>query len=641
MSKAKQQPDTAAGSLPSGTGGNSRPAWHQTWLFGLLLAVVVLLAYQPAWTGKPIWDDDGHLTRPELRSFDGLVRIWTEPGAAQQYYPLLYSVFWLEHKLWGDSVLGYHLVRILLHALCAILFFKVLRKLEVRGAPLAAAIFALHPVCVESVAWISELKNTLSGCFYLGAGLAYLEFDQRRSRKYYVIALLLFILGLLSKTVIATLPAALLVILWWKRGQLGLKRDIIPLLPFFITGAGAGLFTVWFERTIVGAQGSSYDYTLVERTLIAGRAFWFYLGKLIWPADLILIYPRWNISGAAGWQYLPPLAALLLLAGLGLLARRNRGPLAAALYFAGTLFPASGFLNVYPFRYSFVADHFQYLASLGVMALAAAGLVEALSRARVWGTKGGQALCLSLLAVLACLTWRQSRMYADMETLWRTTLAKNPECSMALNNLGNLLRERGQTEEAVVFFQRAVTSQPENAEAQNNLGLTLVQMGRVAEAIAHYRKALAVQPEDAYFHNNLGAALLRTGPIADALAHYERALAIDPENPLLGNNLAWVLATFPEPAGRNGLRAVELAERASRRLQGNNRWILGTLAAAYAEAGRFPEAIATTEQALRLAEGEGDASHASLLKSHLGTYQAGLPLRDPHLVIQAPAIGPR
>ena len=287
----------------------------------LALAAAVFLAYQPAWQGGFIWDDDAHV-RPELQSWNGLCRIWCDLKATQQYYPLLHSAFWLEHRLWGDATLGYHLVNIALHVVAALLVAVILRRLKVPGAYLAAAIFALHPVHVESVAWITELKNTLSAVFYLSAALVYLRFDHSREKASYFLAFGLFVLGLLSKTVTATLPAALLVVFWWQRGRLSWRRDVLPLLPFFALGAAAGVFTALVERKLGGAEGAAFDFTIVERCLIAGRAIWFYLGKLFWPADLIFIYPRWHVSQAVWWQYLFPLAALLLLAGLWAIRRR-------------------------------------------------------------------------------------------------------------------------------------------------------------------------------------------------------------------------------------------------------------------------------------------------------------------------------
>jgi len=305
---------------------------------GAVIFAVTLLAYLPAMRGGFLWDDDFHVTQPDLQSVEGLKRIWCEMGATQQYYPLLHSAFWVEHRLWGDSVVGYHLTNILLHAAAACLVVAVVRRLiHGESSPstplrafdpekvaagherrryagvewLAGLIFALHPVCVESVAWISEQKNTLSTIFYLGSALVYLRFDQDRRPSRYFLALGLFVLALLTKTVTATLPAALLVVFWWQRGRLQWIRDVRPLLPWLGLGATAGLLTSWVERTFIGAQGADFTLNLLERCLLAGRVIWFYLGKLVWPADLIFIYPRWAVDAAVWWQYLFPLAALV------------------------------------------------------------------------------------------------------------------------------------------------------------------------------------------------------------------------------------------------------------------------------------------------------------------------------------------
>ena len=282
----------------------------------LALPFAALAAYWPALMGGFVWDDDGHVTRPELRPLHGLWRIWTEPGATQQYYPVLHSAFWAEQRLWGDSALGYHLVNVLLHLLGCLLLYKVLRRLAVPGALLAATVFALHPVCVESVAWISEQKNTLSTVFYLGAALAYLDFDDRRLRGRYALATALFVLALLSKSVTASLPAALLVVFWWKRGSLAWKRDVRALVPWFSLSAVAAAVTPWVESRYVGASSSAYPLGPVERLLVAGRAAWFYLGKIVWPADLVFIYPRWTVDVHTAWQIAFPLAAAAALAVL-------------------------------------------------------------------------------------------------------------------------------------------------------------------------------------------------------------------------------------------------------------------------------------------------------------------------------------
>ena len=512
------------------------------WLFVTALVVSVLLVYQPAWQGGFIWDDDAHVTKPELRSWHGLYRIWFHLGATQQYYPLLHSAFWVEHRLWGDATLGYHLVNILLHAAAAVLVALVLRRLKVPGAYLAAAIFALHPVHVESVAWITEQKNTLSAVFYLGAMLVYLRFDQGRKSSWYYWALVLFLLGLLSKTTAATLPAALLVIFWWQRGRLSWRRDVLPLVPFFVLGAMAGLFTAWVERKLIGAEGAAFALTIVERCLLAGRAIWFYLGKLLWPTELIFIYPRWQVSQTVWWQYLFPAAALLLLAGCWALRRRWRGPLAGLLFFVGTLFPVLGFCNVFPFLYSFVADHFQYLASLGVITLVSAGAVLLLQRWALWRHPAGYVACFVLLGALGTFTWRQSRMYSDIESLYLTTIDRNPDCWMAHNNLGAALAGQGRFAEAIAHYQKTTQIKPDFAEAHGNLGLALASQGRFDEAMAQHRKALEIKPDSADFHNNLGNALAHRGRFDEAIAEYRRALEINPRNAEAYNKAGLVLA---------------------------------------------------------------------------------------------------
>src|SRR5215475_10748375 len=248
----------------------------RAWIFAAVLAVVTMLAYQPAWHGGVLWDDEAHIGAPELRTLDGLRRIWFVPRTTQQYYPVLHTSFWLQQRLWGDSTTGYHLVNLLLHIGCVVLVLKILLFLRIPGAELATMIFALHPVNVETVAWISERKNTLSGVFALAATLWYLRFDESRSRRSYALALGLFLLGLLSKTAIVTLPLALLVIFWWKRDAISWRRDVVPLIPFFFFSGASGLMTRWVEYSNIGYRASTLALSPIDRCLIAGRAFWFY-----------------------------------------------------------------------------------------------------------------------------------------------------------------------------------------------------------------------------------------------------------------------------------------------------------------------------------------------------------------------------
>jgi tetratricopeptide (TPR) repeat protein len=648
-------------SIREPTAIGQRTLWsRQDWLLSLLLLIFTTLAYLPALNGTPIWDDDAHITRPELRSWDGLIKIWTQPGSTQQYYPFVHTVFWAEHQLWGDAPLGYHLVNVLLHCLSALLLLQILRRLQIPGAWLAAAIFVLHPIQVESVAWISELKNTLSGVFYLGSGLAYLAFDRTRKLGPYLTSLALFVLGLLSKTVIATFPAALLVIFWWKRGKLSFKRDTWPLFPFFVLGVTAASFTAWIERTLIGAEGSAYNFTFVERLLIAGRVIWFYLGKLFWPLELIFIYPRWQISQSVPWQYLFPLALAVTLAILGWLSRRRRGPLAGMLFFIGTLFPVLGFLNVYPFRYSLIADHFQYLASLGIIVPVSAGIALALERVQAWQRWTRYALCGCLLVTLALLSHIQSEMYKDVETVWQTTISKNPTAWMAHNNLGAVLLQKGQLDDAIQHFQQAIGIKPDEAGAFANLGNALLQKGEFDQAILQYQKAIELKPAEAGLHynlanallgqgqvddsiteyetalkinpnysdahNNLGAVLLQNGELDRAIDHYQKALEINPRDVRAEGNLAWALAISPQTAIRKAI-AVKLAEHANEATGGTNPLILRILAAAYAQNEQFSQAVETAERALQLATERNNLVLAYSLKSELALYRNGLPYR--------------
>lgn len=502
----------------------TRAAANGAWAVFAGLFVVTFFAYLPALRAAFIWNDSDYVTAAHLRSLHGLWRIWTEVGATEQYYPLLHSAFWVQHRLWGDTPLGYHLVLVGQHALAAGLFGCVLRRLAVPGAWLAASIFALHPVCVESVAWVSEQKNTLSLVCYLGAALAYLRFDESRKPTHYLAATALFAAALLSKTTTATLPPALLVIFWWRRSRIDTRRDVVPLLPWFIAGAAMGLLSAWVERTFIGADGEAFALGLVERGLLAGRIIWFYLGKLVWPADLIFIYPRWSVDAAVWWQWLFPLGMFALLGVLWAVRAWSRAPLAVFLLFAGSLFPVLGFFNVYGFTFSFVADHWQYLPSLAIIALAAAALTTGIARWAVpwrWTVQG------VLLATLGVLTWQQSRMYHDIETFYRTTIAQNSDCWMAHNNLGTLLLERGAIDEAITHYERTLAIKPDAAKAHNNLGSALRTLRRLPEALPHFERAVKLEPRFVVSQNNLAGALRDTGRPADALAHHAEAVRLD------------------------------------------------------------------------------------------------------------------
>jgi Tfp pilus assembly protein PilF len=530
------------------------PPVPKAWVWAFVLVLITLLAYQPAWHAGFIWDDDSYVTNnTPLRTVDGLWGIWSKPGTTIQYYPLVFTSFWVEYHFWKLQPLGYHLVNVLLHALNAVVLWRVLRRLEIPGSWWAAAIFALHPVGVESVAWISERKNVLSYLFYLLAVLAYLRFRPLTNReaaracdwRYYPLVLVLFLCALLSKTVTCSLPAVLLLLVWWKTGRVE-KRDALPLAPLFILGAALASMTMGMEQR-AGAVGEEWALSPVQRYLVAGRALWFYAGKLFWPHNLIFIYPRWEIDTRAAWQYLFPVAALVVLIALWLLRSRiGRGPLVAALCFAGTLVPALGFFDVYPFRFSYVADHFQYMACIGLIAPAVGALATISQRAGQRDRRLGAQIGAVVLLILGACTWQQARIYKNLETLWSDTLAKNPGSWMAHNNLGIILLQEGRIDDAMWHGEQALRIKPDLAEAHNNLGLALAQVGKIQDAIGHYEQALRIKPDYAKAHNNLGAALAQVGRVPEAMGHWEQALRIDPDYGDAHYNLGFAL----EQAGR-------------------------------------------------------------------------------------------
>ena len=571
--------------------GRTLPVWQ-----GGLIVLLIFLAYLPAWHGAFIWDDDIYVkNNPLLTAPDGFKRIWFSMDSPSQYFPLTYTVFRIEHSLWGLNLTGYHCVNILFHAFNALLVWRLLKRLSVPGAWLAAALFALHPVQVESVAWITELKSVLSLFFVLLTLICWIEFVREQSRRFwYGLALAFYALALFSKTTACTLPAALMLILWLQAKPIGWQR-LAQVFPFLAMGLGMGLLTVWWERFHQGTHGTLFSMNLLERILVASHAVWFYLGKLFWPVNLTFSYPRWTIDparlSAYGW--------LAMGVGLGAViyfARRfvGRSVEVAAMFYVATLSPLLGFVMLFTFRYTFVADHYQYVASIGLFALVAAGIAIACKTRPLLKRAGGGALVLTL----GLLTWQQAGIYRDQETLWRDTLTKNPKSWMAYVNLGDY------------FF-----SEGRNREAEDN-----------------YRKAIEIDSKNMYkgiVQNNLGNAQAAQGRLKEAIETYHQALRSDPDFGPALNNLAWILASSPKAELRNGAEAVKLAERVCDQTQHHTSFYMGTLAAAYAEAGRFPEAVATAEKAERLAIDAGLTDVAEKNRQLLEYYRAGKPYYEP------------
>ncbi len=580
----------------------------------LLIVAVTLFAYAPALRAGFNWDDARYVTQnPMLEDAHGLWRIWFDSSATVQYYPLTHTTFWLERHLWGLRPFGFHLVNVLLHAGSAILFASILRTLRVPGAWLAAGIFALHPVHVESVAWVTERKNVLSGILALGAALVYLRSArldaeaEERSGSLGVLSMILFCGALFAKTVAATLPVSLALVLYWKRGRWEL-RDRVYLPAMVACAAMLAPLTAWLERHQVGAQGPEWNLPPAERVVIAGRAFWFYLGKLAWPHPLIFTYPRWTVNAGSAASYAAPAAVLALLAGLWLLRRRlTTGPFVAAAYFLLTLFPALGFANVFPMRYSFVADHFQYLASLGPIAVAAAGAVAgwaALARRAPGGAarRAGAVAAGLLLAILGTLTWSRAHAFRDEETLWRDTLAKNPDAFMAHNNLALIAVRSGDLTTAAEHFERSLRLKPDYASALN-LGIVLARQGQDERAIAMYRESLREKPDEIGTHLLLGEALLEKGERDEARTHFEAAVRLGPQDAGALN----ALGSFLLESGRVR-EATALYVRAVAALPDSPVARLN-LGIALARDGRDDEALAQLRAAMSLAPADPDVRY--------------------------------
>jgi len=566
-------------------------------LFVLTLAAATIMAYRPAWNGGFLWDDDAYITNNELLTApNGLRRIWLSFDSPSQYFPLTYTSFRIERALWGLNPSGYHWTNIFLHVANALLVWRLLARLKLPGAWLAAAIFALHPVQVESVAWITERKNVLMGFFFLltlFAWIAFTDESTRRPWRFYVLAMILYALALSAKTTACTLPAALLLILWLQKKPIG-KRRLIQILPFLILGFSMGLVAVWWERYHQGTHGPLFALSSLERTLVASHAVWFYLGKLLCPSNLIFIYPKWTIAATRALDYTWLLAGVALCFAI-YLARRylGRGVEVAAVFFVATLSPVLGFIMLYTFRYTFVADHYQYLACIAPIALFSAGtanLAGVFTRARPFILSA--AACAA--AVLWALTWRQSAMYGDIEALWRTTLAKNPNCWMAHNNLGIVLFQKGEIDEAVSHYRITLNLQPDFWDADYNLGTALLKKGEIDEAIAYCTRAVTIAPNDPDAQVALGNSLAQKERVDDAIAHYKKALAIRPDYFIAHYALGHIFLEKGE------IDAAVFHSRAAVSIQPQNTDAHTNLAVAFDEKGQIAEAIKQYEQALEI-----------------------------------------
>lgn len=522
----------------------------------IVLVFVTICAYLPVIvTGGFIWDDDSYVTRNVLLwEPNGLYRIWFDLGSTPQYYPLTYTTFWLEYHLWDLWPTGYHIVNVLLHAGNSILLWVILETLSVPGAWFIAAVFALHPVHVESTAWITERKNVLSGFFYFTALLCYMRFspflfssvgEQVRQWSYYWFAYLLFFCALLSKTVTCSLPAVILLLVWWQKKQIR-ANDALLTAPMFAVGLSMALLTAWLEKSVVGAVGDMWSFSLVEKILLAGHSLWFYAYKLIWPSPLSFFYPQWNIDTTVWWQYLFPMSAIALILFLTSHTKSwGSAPLVAVLFFIGTLVPALGFFSVYSMRYSYVADHFQYLASVGVFALIGGGL---------WYTQGKASFLqeeklrtplqvinevihknpyrfsfsLMILLLFGSLTWKQGYVYENARTVWLDTIEKTPLGWMPYNNLGVIAVQDGNFLQAVEYFEKAVALNPDSAQSHMNLCSVYKRLEKFDNAIEHGERAIKLWPDWPKPYSCVGTALLAKGEPQQAARYFHKGVEYAP-----------------------------------------------------------------------------------------------------------------
>ncbi|MBF0286264.1 MAG: tetratricopeptide repeat protein [SAR324 cluster bacterium] len=520
--------------------------------FSIILLTVA--AYWMATQAGFIWDDDDYIIdNLLLQTLDGLWRIWSTTETPQ-YYPLVFTTFWIEYQLWELQPQGYHIINILLHALNACLIGYILQLLKVKGAWWIAAIFAVHPVHVESVAWITERKNVLSGLFYLLAFLYYCHFNMQGKRRCYWISLGLFVMALLSKTVTSTLPVVLVLMLHYQNKRWR-RLDLYHLAPFFLMALGMGLLTIWLEKTHVGASGAEFDFSWVQRLTVACRALLFYAQKLLIPYPLMFNYPRWELDIGL-WHNLSSLFTVVLLAGafFGIWKSRYQPITYPVAYYGITLFPALGFFNVFPFRYSFVADHFQYLASLGLLILYVQTGIWFANQASFALKKAAEALSfvkmpeqqlkrfcangmmMILLLILGCLTWKQTLIYKNLETLWEDTIAKNPHSWMALINLGAVYMERNQNQTAIEYFNRAIEINSSNSEAYIDRGLAYLNLRQYSNALEDHSRAVEIDPKYHRAYMMRGLTYFHLQQYAKALQDYNQTIVMDPANALAYNH---------------------------------------------------------------------------------------------------------
>lgn len=519
---------------------------------GVAIVLITLIAYVPAMRAGFVWDDDAFLTKNELIQADnGLYRFWFTTNAPD-YFPLTSTMLWLEWRLWGMNASGYHVVNVLLHAISAVLIWLALRRLIIPGAWLAGLVFAVHPVTVESVAWITERKNTLPMVFFVLTILLFLTFEKQEKKGWYVASLVTFLFALLSKTSVVMLPLVLLGLAWWKRSVI-VRTDLARSLPFFALSALMGFITIWFQYNSAGAASIRTD-SFLSRLDIAGRAIWFYLYKATVPLELCFVYPRWE-TDAYHWTSFFPLLALL---GCMIVFWRYRNGWGRPFlfgfgYFVVTLLPVLGFINIYFMKYSLVADHWQYMSLVGIIALIV-GTGTHMFNQRTSLRPIGIITAIAVVSALSGLTWKQSQAYQNEDTLWKDTIAKNPDAWLARAALGYSMATQGYLSGTVSQFSEALRLNAEDANAHYNLGVAFSRQGKFDKAVYHLSETIKIKPHYAEAHNNLGIALAQQGDLDGAITHFSKAIQIESDFQQAHKNLrrALELKSGPKQASKPG-----------------------------------------------------------------------------------------
>jgi len=506
------------------------------------IAIIIILCaiiYVPSLQNGFIWDDNHYVYKnPLVQRMDGLKRIWFR-RETPQYYPIVFTTFWTEHKLWGLNPFGYHFVNMLLHMTNALLLFQVIRKIYPRGAFPVALLFAIHPIQVETVAWISELKNLLSLCFFLLAMLSYLQFDLSKKFTHYLRTLGLFVCALLSKSISVCFVFVPIIYKWWRNGKIS-WREIRVSMPFFFIGLLSGVNTIYWEMHKVGAKGHEFGLTFLERLILAGRILLFYPYKICFPFEFIFFYPRWEVDVTQWWQWVFLVISIMVF--LSFFYLRNtigRGAFALSSFYFISIFPALGFINVYPMVYSFVADHFSYLSLPPLLLLLCGSVIflfdkitpqKSLLAEKFSRYRGFIFLFLAIPAIAyMCLkSMDLTRIYKDQFTLWEYLIHKNPSLSASYINLGNLYYEKGDNDKAISLYRKAIELDPDNPTACYDLGNVYMEFGMYEKAVFLFKQTTVSDLRQPSVYNNLGLSYIHLGRSEEAMKQFGIAIEIDP-----------------------------------------------------------------------------------------------------------------